>query len=158
MPDQRSKLHDSIHEKLGALWVSVARFHWTAAPRPISFCRMKQLRSILARCLMVVIMAMLVTGSIGMNATDAAQTDGSAQITDHAARHGSDCSTMDKTGAPVQKSHAACTMTVCCFSEIPDFSAVWPEARPLQVGYARAIAARLTQAEPKRAKKPPKHA
>jgi hypothetical protein len=119
---------------------------------------MEYLRSILSRCLILVIMAMLVTGSIGMTSTDAAQSDGSAQIMDHAAGHGSDCSTMDKSGAPVQKGHAACKMTVCCFSEIPDFTAVWPEARPLQVGYARPIAARLTQAEPKRAKKPPKHA
>lgn len=112
----------------------------------------------LARCLMVVLMAMFVIGSFGVGGAGASTMAEPAQMIGHAAQSDSDCPTMDETGAPVQKDHAPCTMTVCCVSEAPDFGAVQPDAQILPSGYARSVEARLTQAEPERAKKPPKHA
>ncbi|WP_073037686.1 hypothetical protein [Roseovarius pacificus] len=119
---------------------------------------MRQLRSALARCLMVVLMATFVMGSFGMGAAGAATTAEPAHMMDHEAQSGSDCPAMDETGAPMQKGHAACTMTVCCFSEAPDFGAIQRDAQLLPASYAVSVEARLTQAEPERAKKPPKHA
>ena len=107
---------------------------------------------------MVVLMAIFVMGSFGMGAADAAKMDERAQMMNHMAQHSSDCPTMDETGAPMQTSHAACTMTVCCFSEGLDFRAIRPEAQILPASYLLSIEDRLTQAEPERAKKPPKHA
>ncbi|QFT92539.1 hypothetical protein FIU86_06780 [Roseovarius sp. THAF9] len=120
---------------------------------------MRQLRAALAKCLMVVLMAMFVMGSFGMGAAGAAAaTAEPAHMMDHAGPSARDCPTMDETDAPMQKGHAACTMTVCCFSEGPDFRAIRPEAQILPASYLLSIEDRLTQAEPERAKKPPKHA
>lgn len=119
---------------------------------------MRQLRAVLAKCLMVVLMAMFVMGSFGMGAAGAATMDEPAHMMEHAGQSGSDCPTMDETDAPMQKGHAVCTMTVCCFSEAPDFGALQPEPQLLLASYAQSVEARLTQAEPERAKKPPKHA
>ena len=119
---------------------------------------MRQLRAVLAKCLMVVLMAMFVMGSFGMGAAGAATVDEPAHMMDHAGKSGSDCPTMDETDAPMQKGHAACTMTVCCFSDGPDFRAIRPEAQILPASYMLSIEDRLTQVEPERAKKPPKHA
>lgn len=118
---------------------------------------MRQLRAVLAKCLMVVLMAMFVMGSFGMGAAGAAATDEPAHMMDHASPSASACPTMNETDAPMQKGHAACTMTACCFSEAPDFGALQPEAQLLPASYAQSVEARLTQAEPERAKKPPKH-
>lgn len=106
---------------------------------------------------MVLLMAMFVMGPVGMDAAGAAAMVEPAHMMDHEAQSGSGCPTMDETGAPMQRGHAACTMTVCCFSEAPDFGALRPEAQLLSASYAQSIEARLTQAEPERAKKPPKH-
>ena len=119
---------------------------------------MRQLQAVLAKSLMVVLVAMFVMGSIGMGAAGAATTDAPAHMMGHADPSASDCPTMDETDAPMQKGHAACTMTVCCFSEGPDFRAIRPEAQILPASYLLSVEARLTQAEPERAKKPPKHA
>lgn len=132
--------------------------HWTAALRRVSWLSMEYLRNILGQCIVVVITAMLVIGSVGMDAASAAQSHDTAHSMDQAVGHGSDCPTMDQGGAPVQTDHAACTMTACCFSDIPDLSVLAPHAQPLSVGYSRPMDARLTEAEPKRAKKPPKPA
>ncbi len=125
---------------------------------PVFSLPMRQLRAVLAKCLMAVLMAMFVMGSFGMGAAGAATVDEPAHMMDHAGQSGSDCPTMDETDAPIQKGHAACTMTVCCFSEGPDFRAIRPEAQILPASYLLSIEDRLTQAEPERAKKPPKHA
>jgi len=107
---------------------------------------------------MVALMAMFVMGSFGMGTADAAKMGERAQIMDHVAQHSSDCPTMDETGAPMQTGHTACTMTVCCFSEAPDFGALRPMALAMPASYAQPVDAGLTQSEPERAKKPPKHA
>jgi len=107
---------------------------------------------------MVVLMALIVTGSFGMGAAAAVTGPESAHMMDDAAQSGSDCPTMAKSGGPIQKGHAACTMIVCCFSEAPDFGAIQPVAQLLRASYAQSAEARLTQTEPERAKKPPKHA
>ncbi len=125
---------------------------------PVSSLPTRQLRAVLAKCLMVVLMAMFVMGSFGMGAASAAKVDEPAHLMDHAGQSSSDCPTMNETDAPMQKGHAACTMTVCCFSEGPDFRAIRPEAQILPASYLLSIEDRLTQAEPERAKKPPKHA
>ncbi|MGK7651988.1 hypothetical protein ACSQ76_06090 [Roseovarius sp. B08] len=117
---------------------------------------MRQLSAVLAKCLMVVLMAIFVMGSFGMGAAGAATVDEPAHMMEHAGQSGSDCPTMDETDAPMQKGHAACTMTVCCFSEGPDFVALQPEPQLLLASYAQSVEARLTQAEPERDKKPPK--
>jgi len=104
------------------------------------------------------LMAMFVMGSFGMGAAGAATAVEPTHITDHAARPGSDCRTMDETGAPMQNGHAACMMTVCCFSEASQFVAMQPKAQLYQTSYALLGEALLTQSEPERAKKPPKHA
>src|SRR6056297_1205019 len=119
---------------------------------------MRQLRSNLVRCLMIILMAMFVMGSFGMGAAGAATTVKTAQMMDHATQSGSDCPTMDEADAPMQKGHAACTMTVCCFSDAPDFGPLRPAPELIPASYVRSAEARLTQAEPERAKKPPKHA
>ena len=106
---------------------------------------------------MVVLMAMFVMGTFGMGAAGAMTGDVSAHMMDHAAQSGGDCPQMDKTGAPMQKGHAACNMTVCCFSEAPDFGAVRPDAQVLPSTHGVSVEARLTQAEPEHDKKPPKH-
>lgn len=106
---------------------------------------------------MATLMAMFVMGSFGTGGAAAAKMSEPAHMMEHAAQPGSDCPTLDDTDAPMQTSHAACTMTVCCFSEAPDFGAVEPEAQLLPASYTVSVEARLTQAEPERAKKPPKH-
>jgi hypothetical protein len=107
---------------------------------------------------MIVLMAMYVMGAFGIGAAGAATGAESAYTMNHDAQIDSDCSTMAETDAPMQKGHASCTITVCCFSEEPEFGAMQPKAQLLRTGYALLGDALLTQSEPERAKRPPKHA
>ncbi|MCZ0812504.1 MAG: hypothetical protein ACQEVT_15040 [Pseudomonadota bacterium] len=118
---------------------------------------MRQLRSALARGLMVWLVAGFVMGSFGMGVSGAATAAEPAHMMGHAAQSGSDCPTMDDTGAPRHKGHAACAMTVCCFSEAPDFAAHLPDSELIPSNHVLFAEMRLTQAEPERAEKPPRH-
>lgn len=107
---------------------------------------------------MVVLMMMFVMGSFELGAVKAATTVESGHMMDHAAPSVSDCPMQDEaTDAPMQTGHAACMMTVCCFSDIPGFGALQRDPKLVTTSRFLVAEARLTQAEPERAKKPPKH-
>lgn len=105
---------------------------------------------------MVWLVAVFVTGAFGMGAAGASSDPEPAHMTDHKAQPRSDCPTTDGTGAPVHKSHAACTMMLCCVSQTPDFIALQPKFEMMPANYALSVKPGLTQAEPERAKKPPR--
>ena len=104
---------------------------------------MRQLRPALARFLMVWLVAGFVMGAIGMGASGAGM----------AMEPGRACPEAAKTGATMQKGHGACAMTVCCFSEGSQLGVETPDFVLVHVLSAEP---RLTQAEPERAKKPPR--
>jgi len=117
---------------------------------------MMQLRSSLFQCLMGVLVAMVVMASVDMGAAKAATANAPAHMTGHADQLAHPCPTMDETGTSAPDGHAACSMTVCCFSDIPAFGAPQPQPKLVRTNHELAVEPRLTQAEPERAKKPPK--
>lgn len=118
---------------------------------------MRQLRPALARFLMVWLVAGFVMGAIGMGASGAGMAMEPAHMAGHVAdaamEPGRACPEAAKTGATMQKGHGACAMTVCCFSEGSQLGVETPDFVLVHVLSAEP---RLTQAEPERAKKPPR--
>lgn len=107
---------------------------------------------------MVWLVATFVTASIGVGASGTATPGDMAHETAHAEMQmGEDCQTEAAAGMHGQKGHEACAMTVCCFSEGPDFSALSPDFEVMPTLYQPLTERRLTQSEPESAKKPPKH-
>ena len=117
---------------------------------------MRQLRNALSRLLMVWLVATFVTAFVGVGASGAATPSDMPHDAAHADMPmGEDCST--EAGMHGQKGHEACAMTVCCFSEVPDLSALSPDFEVMPTLYQPLAERRLTQSEPERVKKPPKH-
>ncbi|WP_297768380.1 hypothetical protein [uncultured Roseovarius sp.] len=119
---------------------------------------MRQLRSALSRLLMVCLVATFVTASVGVGASGAATSGDMPHEIGHAEMPmDEDCPTEADAGLHGQKGHEACAMTVCCFSEGPDLSALSPDFEVIPTPYQPLAERHLTQTEPERAKKPPKH-
>ena len=118
---------------------------------------MRQLRSALARCLMVWLVAVFVTGAFGMGTAGASSDPKPANMTEHMAQYGSDCPATGETQAPpMHEGHAACKMMLCCVSHAPDFVTPQPSFEMMPASYALTVKPGLTQAEPERLKKPPR--
>lgn len=105
---------------------------------------------------MALLMAVFVMGSVGTGVAGTAAEP--APMSDDAALPTSACPDMDKAGASPHTGHAGCAMTLCCFSDAPDPVAHRPEFVLMPASYVLAAEARLTQAEPERDRRPPKHA
>lgn len=121
---------------------------------------MRQLRSALERFLMVWLVAGIVTGAIGMGTSGAGMAMESVHmagpVAEAAMVPGHDCAEAATTGAQVQKGHGACAMTVCCFPEGSALGVVTPDFVLVPARHVLSAEPRLTQAEPERAKKPPR--
>ncbi|MEQ9258285.1 MAG: hypothetical protein RIG84_04230 [Roseovarius sp.] len=114
---------------------------------------------------MALLVTMFVAGSIGMGAGLSERGGSLEHISEHAGHEtmarDADCPMAAQSvqaDRNAHKGHGACAMTVCCFSAGPELLALLPEFQLLPASYARMIERRLPQAEPERAKKPPKQA
>lgn len=121
---------------------------------------MRQLRPALARFLMVWLVAGFVMGTIGMGTSGAGMAAEPSDVAAHVAQAtmapGHDCPDSVKTGAQMQKGHGACAMAVCCFPEGSHLGVVTPDFVLVPARHVLSAEPRLTQAEPERAKKPPR--
>lgn len=107
---------------------------------------------------MVWLVATFVTASVGVGASGSAMSGDMPHETAHAEMQmGEDCPTKADGRTQGHNGHEACAMTVCCFSEGPNLSAPLPEFEVMPTRYQPLAERRLTQSEPERAKKPPKH-
>jgi len=120
---------------------------------------MRQLRYMLTRVLTVWLVAAFVTGSFGAGSSGAASNaDVVHDMASPAMQMGNDCPLGAEPEKQSHNSHAACAMTVCCFSDGPDLAVISPDFETMPADYAPFAERRLTQSEPERAKKPPKYA
>lgn len=125
---------------------------------PGIFVAMGHVRFALSRLLMVWLVATFVVASVGMGASGAAPDKAMTHATIQTdMQMGEHCPSMDEAATHEQTGHTACAMTVCCFSDGPDLLAPLPGFEILPAGYLSVAERRLTQSEPERAKKPPKH-
>lgn len=118
---------------------------------------MRKVRFVLSRFLMIWLVATVVTGSIGMSAAGAVPVAGAGQADDVGAMTpGVDCDMASDMKSNAKGGHADCAMTICCYPGSPDLAALEPDFEIMTASYVLTIEPRLTQAEPERAKKPPR--
>lgn len=146
------------HEKLQHHATATARSGWTGRETPLCSGSMKALRVIYARLLAFCLALAIVAGSLGMGSTPATAGDTAHHETTVAAgemAHATGCPSELVGDTTTDMGHGACAMTVCCFSELPD----WRTQRIATVEPARFD--RLEQgivprADPEKADKPPR--
>lgn len=120
---------------------------------------MKALRVIYARLLAFCLALAIVAGSLGMGSAPATAGDTAHHEATVAAgdmTHATGCPSELAGDTTTDMGHGACAMTVCCFSELPD----WRTQRIATVEPARFDRLKqgiVPRADPEKADKPPRH-